>query len=157
MNRLRAGGKASERVMWLTSKSLIQRRLENAALLCFQSLTATSNRRPLSIRSGQKLKSALSETTAGTLFTIIQSLNCPTTLPQHSVKREKRILVGSTTEAGASSNKVGESCRLRPLALEASHASSDRLSPPKTRIQILIYGMVSHNWLAVLTPVMRSP
>ena len=77
--------------MWLTSKSLIQRRLENAALLCFQSFTTVSNRPPLSIRTAQKAKSALSVTSARTLLLTKQSSDCQISVSQPLPNCQKKM------------------------------------------------------------------
>jgi hypothetical protein len=72
-----------------------QRRLETSPSLCFQSLRPISNRHLLSIRTAQKSKSALSATSAGTLFLAKPSSNCTTRLLQLTVKRERKILAGA--------------------------------------------------------------
>ena len=69
----------------------IQRRLENIILLCFQSFTAISNRPPLSIRTAQKAKSALSVTSARTLLLTKQSSDCQISVSQPLPNCQKKM------------------------------------------------------------------
>jgi hypothetical protein len=133
LSRLAVGSGAAE-AKFLARNSKLRNRisatLETSPSLCFQLLTPISNRYPLSIRTAQKAKSALSVTSAGTLCSINQSLNYQLSILQSSIKRERQFWQpGLPGRKKNSTFQTSQRCSTRLLPVKASAQEDVPQSP----------------------------